>query len=291
MKHLFLLALFLIPVLAFGQKDTVYCFGVNGKVNDVVKEDIKKVVDYRGKKKIRVKTYKNTETGWLPVYTEKLKVLNDSACQIKMKSDEFSGKFTRTYKPTVGGYSFTERLSNNVVKRTGITKQKIPLILEGSITENYNSGKIKSVAVYKNNELVSNKNWLPDGAQLPDDIFYAVDSEPSFVPGMPFMHQQIRKAIFDSKFDLETVEGQMMMGLVISKEGKIAGIQVVKGISQTLNGILADSFGKVEGAWVPAKLNGKPVNYFQLIPINFIYNKYKFDYLEMDLGMMYWMIN
>ena len=83
----------------------------------------------------------------------------------------------------------------------------------------------------------------------------------------------------------------MVVGIVITKEGKIDGVQIVKGISQVLNGILVDAFEKVEGAWVPAKLNGQPVNFFQMIPINFIYNKYNFDYLEMDRGMMYWVIN
>jgi hypothetical protein len=83
----------------------------------------------------------------------------------------------------------------------------------------------------------------------------------------------------------------MVVGIVITKEGKIDGVQIVKGISQVLNGILVDAFSKVEGAWVPAKLNNQNVNYFQMIPINFIYNTYKFEYLEMDRGMMYWMIN
>jgi len=82
-----------------------------------------------------------------------------------------------------------------------------------------------------------------------------------------------------------------VVGVVITKEGKIDGVQIVKGISQVLNGIIVDAFGKVEGAWVPAKLNNQNVNYFQTIPINFIYNTYKFEYLEMDRGMMYWMIN
>lgn len=291
MKHLFLLMVLLFPFLAFGQNDTVYYFGVNGQTKNVEKQDIMKKLDYRGSNKIRIKTYKITETGWQLIYTENIKIDSDSVFEIKMKGDEFSGKIKRTFKPTDGGFSFTDRLSNDVVKRTGTTKQKVPLILDGSVTENYNTGKIKSVAEYRNNELVANKNWLPDESPLPDNIFYSVDSEPRFVPGMPFLHQQIRQAIINSKFDLLTVEGKMVVGLVITKEGKIGGVQIVKGISQVLNGILVSAFGKIEGDWIPAKLNNQNVSYFQMVPINFIYNRYNFDYLEMDMGMMYWMIN
>ena len=281
----------LLPLFSFSQTDTVYYFGVNGKTDNLGKKEIMKKVDYRGRKKIEVKTYKATETDWQLIYTEKIKVVKDSVFEIRMKGDEFSGRVTRIFEPMDNGsFKFTDRL-NSTVKRTGITKLKVPLIFDGTVTENYNSGKIKSVSEYKNNALISNKNWLSDGTPMVDNIFYSVDSEPRFEPGMTFIHQQVRQAIKDAKFDLLTVEGKMVVGIVITKEGKIDGVQIVKGISQILNGIIVDALSKVEGAWVPAKLNNQNVNYFQMIPINFIYNNYKFDYLEMDRGMMYWMIN
>ena len=291
MKKLIYLIILLLPMVSAGQKDTVYIFGVNGKLNPSGKQDMMKKVDFKGRGKVKIKSYKNTEQGWLLGFTEKLKPQNDSVYDVQIKSDEFTGKLTRTFKPLYDGrFGFTDRL-NTVIKRTGITTQKAPLILDGEMRERYNSGAEKSISVYTNNELVSNKTWLPDGTQLVDNIFYSVDSEPLFEPGISFLNQQIRKAIKDAKFDLLTVEGRMVVGLVITKDGKIGGVQIVKGISQTLNGILADAFSKLEGAWIPAKLNGKPVSYFLIFPINFIYNKYDFDYLEMKKGMMYWMIN
>jgi hypothetical protein len=291
MKKLLISLIILLPLFSICQTDTVYYFGVNGKVDDPGKKEIMKKVNYRGSKKIEVKTYKATETDWQLIYTEKIKVVKDSVFEIRMKGDEFSGRVNRIFELTDNGtFKFTDRL-NSTVKRTGTTKQKVPLIFDGTVTENYNSGKIKSVSEYKNNALISNKNWLADGTPMVDNIFYMVDNEPRFEPGMAFIHQQVRQAIKDAKFDLLTVEGKMVVGIVITKEGKIDGVQIVKGISQVLNGIIVDAFGKVEGAWVPAKLNNQNVNYFQTIPINFIYNTYKFEYLEMDRGMMYWMIN
>jgi hypothetical protein len=291
MKKLIFILIFGLPFIGFSQKDTVFYYGVNGKLDNPAKNEIMKKVDYRGNKKIEVKTYKISENDWQLIYTEKIKVVKDSVFEIRMKGDEFSGRVTRIFEPLNNGlFKFTDRL-NSTVKRTGTTKQKVPLIFDGAVTENYNSGKIKSVSEYKDNVLISNKNWQSDGTMLVDNIFYSADIEPRFEPGMPFIHQQIRQAIKDAKFDLLTVEGKMVVGFVITKEGKIEGVQIVKGISQTLNGIIVNAFNKVEGAWVPAKLNNQNVNYFQMIPINFIYNKYNFDYLEMDRGMMYWVIN
>jgi len=291
MKKLIFILIFALPSIGFGQKDTVFYYGVNGKLDNPAKNEIMKKVDYRGNKKIEVKTYKISENDWQLIYTEKIKVVKDSVFEIRMKGDEFSGRVTRIFEPLNNGlFKFTDRL-NSTIKRTGTTKQKVPLIFDGTVTENYNSGKIKSVSEYKDNVLISNKNWQSDGTPLVDNIFYSADIEPRFEPGMPFIHQQIRQSIKDAKFDLLTVEGKMVVGFVITKEGKIEGVQIVKGISQTLNGIIVNAFNKVEGAWVPAKLNNQNVNYFQMIPINFIYNKYNFDYLEMDRGMMYWVIN
>lgn len=291
MKTTFIVIILLLSMAGFAQKDTVYYFGVNGKMDVGNKQEIMKKIDYRKAGKIRLKTYKNTETGWELIYTENMKIGADSVYEIKIKGNDFSGKITRVFKPAGGGfYRFTDHLNTNM-KQTGTCRTKVPLIFEGEVTENYRSGNKKSVSVYHNNELVSNQNWLPDGKQLVNDIFYSCDSEPNFVPGMGFMHQQIRQAIKDSKFDLQTVNGLVLIGIVITREGKIGGVQIVKGISQVLNNVLIDAFSKVEGAWIPAKLNGKAINYFQVVPINFIYSKYNFDYLDMERGMMYWMIN
>lgn len=291
MRKLLFVLIFALPFISFGQNDTVYYYGVNGKIDNPQKKDIMKSVDYQGSNKIKVRTFKSIEKEWMLIYKEKIKIVSDSIFDIRMKGDKFSGRVKRTFELLENGnYKFTDRVKGEI-KRIGIAKQKVPLILDGTVTENYNSRQIKSVSEYKNNELVSNKNWQSDGTPMADNIYYSVDTEPRFEPGMGFIHQQIRQAIKNANFDLLTVEGRMVVGLVITKEGTIGGVQIVKGISQTLNGILVDAFGKIEGAWVPAKLLGQDVNYFQMLPLNFIYNQYNFDYLEMDRGMLYWRIN
>ncbi len=143
MKRFLIFIAILLPTFGISQNDTVYYFGVNGKINNPVKKDIMKKLDYRGNRKIKVKTYKSTETDWQLIYTEKIKVVKDSVYEIRMKGDEFSGRITRTFETLENGtLKFRDRI-NSTVKRTGTTKQKVPLIFDGTVTENYNSGKVK----------------------------------------------------------------------------------------------------------------------------------------------------
>ena len=291
MNKLLLTFIILIPLFGLSQNDTIYYFGVNGKIENPGNPDVMKNVDFRSARKIRVKTYKATESDWMLIYTENIKVLNDSVFEIRMKGDEFSGRFTRKYeKQEDGTHKFTDWLDDKI-KRQGQTKSKIPLILDGEVTEFYPFGRIKSISQYKNNELYFNQNWLPNGDVLIDDIFYSVDEEPQFVPGVGALHKHVTKVIRDYEFDLATVQGKVLVGVVVTKDGTIGGVQIVRGISQQLNGILVNAFNSLEGKWVPAKLNNKNVNYFQLIPINFIYNRYDFEYLELKGSNLYWMIN
>lgn len=291
MNRLLLTFIILIPLFGFSQSDTVYYFGVNGKLKDLAKQEIMKKIDYRGNRKIIVKTYKSTESGWQPIYNENIRILSDSVYQIRMKGDDFSGRITRKFeKQDDGTYQFTDWLENNI-KRQGQTKSKIPLILDGEVTEFYPLGRIKSVSQYKNNELFFNQNWLPNGDVLIDDIFYSVDEEPQFIPGTGVLHKHVTKVIRDYEFDLSTVQGKVVVGVIITKDGEIGGTQIIKGIGQQLNGILVNAFNTLEGEWIPAKLNDKNVNYFQLVPINFIYNRYDFEYLELKGSNLYWMIN
>lgn len=291
MKKLVLVLIIIIPLYGFSQKDTVYYYGVNGKIDNPGKKDVMKKVDYRSAKKIHVKTYKTIDDEWQLIYKEKIKIKNDSVFEIRMKGDEFSGHVTRIFEQQEDGtYKFTDWL-DEIIKRQGNTKSKIPLIFEGEVTEFYTRGKIKSISEYRNNELFFNQNWLPDGDVMVDDIFYSVDEVPQFVPGMGALHEHVTKAIKDAKFDLSTVEGRVVVGVVVTTDGTIDGVQIVKGISQQLNGILVSAFNSLEGKWAPAKLNNKAVNYFQLIPINFIFNKYDFKYLELKGSNLYWEIN
>ena len=138
----------LLPLLVAGQRDTVYYFGANGVLTGFEKARVRKEIDYRRNKKIIVKTIKLEEDKEKLLYSEKIKVVNDSVYEIKMKGDDFSGQIVRRFERNEkGGYQFTDWLDERI-KRTGTTKKKIPLIFDGEVTEFYPYGRIKSISQY-----------------------------------------------------------------------------------------------------------------------------------------------
>lgn len=291
MKNLCILLFLVLPFIGFSQKTKIIYFGVNGKTDNIVKRDIMKEIKTRSKSKAQVKTYKKKDDEWIPIYSEKISVLNDSVYRIKMKGDEFSGKIRRVFELQDNGtWKFTDWLGETI-KRTGITKSKIPLVFDGEVTEFYPLGRIKSVSQFKNNELISNQNWLPNGDKTVDNIFYSVDREPWYNPGLGRLHQHVLKTFKDYDFDLTTVEGRILIGFVVKTDGSIDGIRIINGIASTVNQIALNAFHTVEGEWTPAKLSNENVNYFQVFPINFIYNVYDFETLELKGSMLYWTIN
>ncbi len=291
MKKLFLLLFIVFPAMVFSQNIKVIYFGVNGKTDNIQKKDIMKEIKIRSKSKAQVKTYKAKDDEWIPIYSEKISIVNDSVYNIKMKGDEFSGKIRRVFELQEDGtWKFTDWLGETI-KRTGITTSKIPLIFDGEVTEFYPLGRIKSISQYKNNQLVSNKNWMPNGDESVDNIFYSVDREPRYNPGLGRLHQHVLKTFKDYDFDLATVEGRILVGFVVKTDGTIDGIRIIKGIAPTVNQIALNAFQTVEGAWTPAKIENDDVNYFQVFPINFIYNVYDFETLELKGSMLYWTIN
>lgn len=291
MYKLIIIFLCFFPVFGMGQTDTLYYFGVNGKMKNVAEPAIKKEIDYKPGNRIKVITLKKQGEKWMSLYTEKISMTDDMNMKIRMKGDEFSGKVVRRFEKLDNGtYKFTDWLDERI-KRTGFTLTKVPLILAGEVTEFYDNGRIKSVSQYTNNELISNQNWLPDGQKTVDDIFYSVDREPLFNQGLGNLHSQILKKIKDSNFDLASVEGKIVIGFIVRKNGTIGGIHVVKSLAPSLDAVVIQAFGSVVGDWTPASLGDENVNYLQLFPINFIYNKRDFDYLEIRGSMMYWQLN
>jgi hypothetical protein len=279
------------PFLLFSQNNKTVYFGANGKVESIEKAKIRKEIKHVLFKRVKVITSNADEDNWQFLFSEKIKIVDDSTFKIKIRSDEFSGRVKRQFeKQENGTYKFTDWLDERI-KRVGYSTTKIPLIFEGEVTDFYANGRIKSISQYKNNELITNKNWQPNGNPDVDDIFYSVDTGPLFEDGIGLLHKHILKTFKDSGIDVADVAGKLVVGFVVRTDGTIDGIRIVKGITGSVNAVALQSFQTLTGAWVPAKLDNRDVNYFQLFPINFITPQYDFDYLQMKGSMLYWVIN
>ena len=105
------------------------------------------------------------------------------------------------------------------------------------------------------------------------------------------MHTHILKTFNNSGLDLTQASGQIKVGFVVMENGRLEGIRIEEGINKTLDNLALQAFHTLLGEWTPAQIEGKNVRCFQLFPINFIYIKYEYDYVDLRGGRLYWEIN
>jgi protein TonB len=100
-------------------------------------------------------------------------------------------------------------------------------------------------------------------------IFKPVDQEPTFPGGMAKLYQYILKNVKYPKEALENkVQGKVLVGFVIEKDGTLIDINVEKSLSPETD---AEALRLIKNCpkWRPGALNGKPVRVRYIIPINF----------------------
>jgi hypothetical protein len=290
MKRLYTIIIFIIPLFVLGQKSETIWLGPNGSL-DPVSKVMKKEVEFRNKRKALIKTYQVGSGPEKLLFTEHVSIKNPYEFRIRVRGQGFSESLTRTFKINSDGMlRFTDHQDGRV-RRTGSTSSKLPLILQDTVREYYPKGNKKSVSVYLNNELVSNRNWKETGESYIDDIFFSVEEEPLFKPGTFILHHHIMNTFKNSLLDMSQLEGRLIVGFVIMETGDIDGIKIEQGLVPEINELAKKAFSSLNGEWKPARLNGENVRYYQLFPINFIHRNYDFNALELRGGSLYWDIN
>lgn len=284
-----ILSFFFIATSAFAQKESVVYIGTNGKLTSLDQAIFMQKTLKKSSKVTTVLTYQLTDAKWTKLYTEKYKTLNDSTFQINGNRENYKGTTFRTFtKQADGSFKFRD-LAKDQLLRSGFAKSVVPLLVHGQVTEYYPGGNKKSVSEYNENELVSNENWRENGDKYIDTIFYSVDSDPTFNPGIKVMHQHILKGFKEAGIDISSISGSLILGFVVMENGTIDGIRIIKGLAPNINSIAFESFATLQGSWTPAKLNGKTVRYFQIFPINFIYKQQSFEFAELGKGgILHW---
>lgn len=292
MKKLKILAASLLLCFSsFAQNDTIYYLGVNGQLKPEGLPEIKKEIDYRGKGDVTVTTWKRTNEGWKEVYVEKINRVNQNQFSIKIKGDKFTEEVVRRFEEQNDGkLKFTDWVDNEI-RRTGYSLSRIPLVFDGEVTEFYENGNKKSVSLYKKNRLVSSENWLESGEKYVDNIFYSVEREPRYQPGMKVLHHYLMEAFKKSQVDLSKTNGQIVVGFVVMEDGSIDGVQIEEGLNWQLNSVAVNAFQSLPGTWQPARIGDQDVRFYQLFPINFIHHNYDLEYLDLRGSMLYWEIN
>ena len=292
MKKWWLIIAFIFLVFqGLGQKETLLYTGVNGKITQEEDAIRKKETNVRSDRKVNSVTYTLTDGKWQKQYSEKIRKDRDETYRYNVKGPAISETFIRVFDHVTDSTVHFRDFAEGKKTKEGQALSKFPLVLHGEVTEYYPSGQIKSQSVYRNNELVSNQNWLPSGEKYIDNIFYSADREPLYSLGMGQMHRHFRQAFIQSGLDISHLTGQIIVGFVVMETGEIKGPRIVSGLTSGLNAIAVEAAGTLMGKWEPAILNGKEVRYFQTFPIQFMHRENIFQNVEFDGTMIHWDIN
>lgn len=288
-----LLSLFLVMMsgallASENPRDTVVYLGTNGRL--VPEEGAlfkKEVVTTKMNKKEEI-SWKKVNGRWEKTATLKIRVLKGDTWELRQGAGRKEGVLLRQYLPAgEGKWQFLEQVGGKLIRK-GFTLSRFPLLLDGEVTDYYPNGKTRSVAQYRRNELEGNFNWLENGSKYIDSVFYSVDEEPMLTGGNLFLHQYMKNALEKSGLDLTVLTGNMVLGFVVMETGDLAGVRVIEGFNPRLNEVAVAALQNLSLQWNPAHLDGRPVRYLQLFPINFIYKEANFQSLDFDGWMIHY---
>ena len=292
MKSIFIISLIILAfsLESMGQEG-VYYYGANSKPVSQISDAVSyKEVKKKSEKKYIIKIHQKKEGVWQKIRKEKVNIDADGNQTIRYNDNTiFSKKFYRSMEKTgAGEYLFKESTLNGPI-RNGSSSKYLPLHLDGSITEYYPNRELKSKAVYYDNQLVSNENWLSNGSRYIDSIFFSVDEEPEFQMGDNFFKSYLLKNLQKSGIDMSEIEDLVVLGWVIMESGELARPITLTGKSRQLNEFLVKTISEMPGTWTPALLDGIAVRYFMSIPLNFMQREANFQELELaPSGVMYY---
>lgn len=284
---IYILVIFILP--AWGQEG-MYYYGTNSRpVSDREEAVLLKEVEKRCADTYLMKTRRKDGNAWQLVSREKIKIRPDGDQVIRYRANSFFPvKIIRKMERQGSGeLQFSEYVQETVV-REGTSASALPLHLEGTVREYHPNGKLKSVAIFMDNQLVSNQNWLPDGSPYIDSLFYSADREPEYQMGDDFFKKFLLQKLQTSGIDLTQIQDRVVIGWVVMETGKIDGVIALEGRARQLNNYLVQVIKELPGTWEPALLAGKPVRYFMSIPLNFTSREANFQELDLSTGRLHY---
>lgn len=140
---------------------------------------------------------------------------------------------------------------------------------DGKLIQYYPSGALRRQEVYKNRECTKGKLFAEDGSEL---LFEPYEVHAEFPRGREALLQLIVNAIkYPAKAIQYKQQGNVVIGFVINKQGKMQRLMIVKSVAPLLD---EEAMRIVEAiaasyTWAPAHIDGNPVNMRYTIPINF----------------------
>lgn len=135
-----------------------------------------------------------------------------------------------------------------------------------SIETFWPTGKQKRTERYENNEMTEGRCFASDGS---DTSFYNYEIMPVFPGGESAFYAYLQKEIrYPRKSRRREEEGKVVLQFIISKQGKVQNVRVVKSVSPLLDEE-AVRVVKAMPSWSPALQDGEPVRLKYTLPVSF----------------------
>lgn len=285
--NIWLSLFFIIPV--HGQEG-MYFYGTNSRpVSNREEAVLLKEVEKRSADTYIMKTRRKEGNAWERVSREKIRIGPDGTQLIRYRAESFfpTRIIRKMERQGSGSFQFSEYIRELLV-REGTSASALPLHLDGTVREYHPNGKLKTVAEYRDNQLVSNQNWLPDGSPYIDSFYYSVDREPEYQMGDDFFKNFLLQKLRTSGIDLTQIQDRVVIGWVVMETGEIDGVIALEGRVRQLNNYLVQVIKELPGTWEPALLKGKPVRYFMSIPLNFTSREANFQEVDLSTGRLHY---
>ncbi len=290
-KTAFLTALILFTFILVSAQDSIYYYGGDYRqVTGFSEARFMEKIHTRSPKVHIIKYFEREDDAWKPQPRRKVKTEKKGEQVITISNKLLDPEIIHRYYQEVspGLYSFREYQRDDLI-REGRATRLVPLLLEDTVKEYYKTGQIRTLAVYHNNQLLGNQNWLRDGSAYIDNIFFAADDVPEYSKGNGYFSQYILAGLKKSGMNLTQYSDKIILGWVITEKGELTGVHVVYGKSMELNQFMVNLVATLPGEWVPAILNGKKVRYYMTIPFNFGEPTHYFDNLQLNnIGQLDW---
>ncbi len=121
--------------------------------------------------------------------------------------------------------------------------------------------------VYKIEEQADNR-FIVTEAQ--DTIYMFAEVMPEFPGGMSKLFQMVGSTLKYPKYALDNdIAGKVYMSFVITKEGNVSNIKIIKGVHELLDKEAMRVVKLIPNNWTPGRVDDSPVNVNFLLPINF----------------------
>ncbi len=157
-------------------------------------------------------------------------------------------------------------MTNNSLKNSGFVKAIFAAIMLSSVTFFFSCDNVIN-EVSEESQETSLKGSDSDLKEEP--TFFIVEQMPKFTGGEKELRKFIAKNIkYPVKAVEKEIQGRVYVSFIVSKEGKVKGVKIKRGIHETLNNEAIRVVSSMPD-WKPGFHKGKAVNVSFTVPINF----------------------